>query len=133
MSTSPVEAIAHIRQAVQEAENAGDVTRMVPFMDSDIVLMAPGFPPVVGVEAVGDFMAAFFEQFDVEVSYASEEIVVMGDWAFDRGSARQRLRPKDGAPEILEEAKYLWLYRREGDGAWKHARITWNANGPPGE
>lgn len=130
MSHSPEATIIRIREAVQEAENLGDVKRMAPFFGVDIVLMAPGFPPIEGAKAVEDFMAGFFDQFDVEVTYASDEIVVSGDWAFDRGSARQTLRPKDGSPEMTEEAKYLWLYRRDQDGTWKHARVTWNANGP---
>lgn len=92
MSPSPQETISLIREVVSEAENAGDVSKMVPFFGKDIVLMAPGFPPVEGPEAVRNFMAGFFDQFDVE-------------------------------------AKYLWLYHREEDGSWKHARVTWNANG----
>lgn len=131
MDASPQQTISRIRDAVQDAENAGDVTRMRPFFGEDIVLMAPGFPPVVGPEAVEEFMAGFFDQFDVEVSYASDEVVVMGDWAFDRGSARQVLKPKDGSPGMSEEATYLWLYRRGEDGSWRHARVTWNANSLP--
>lgn len=128
MGSTPQEEISEIREAVSEAENTGDVMKMVPYFGSDIILMAPGFPPVEGPEAVREFMAGFFDQFDVEVSYSSDEVVVMGSWAFDRGSARQILKPKDGSGEVREEANYLWLYRRDDDGSWKHARVTWNAS-----
>lgn len=52
-------------------------------------------------------MAGFFAQFDIEVSYVSAEIVVMGDWAFDRGSGVQSLKPKGGGPTVSESANYL--------------------------
>lgn len=133
MRLSPEETISRIREAVEEAEKAGDVTRMTPFFAADIVLMAPGFPPIEGAKAVEDFMAGFFDQFYVNVRYTSDEVVVSGDWAFDRGSAHQILRPKDGSPEVAEEAKYLWVYSRDESGSWKHARVTWNANAPAGQ
>ncbi len=128
MSESPQQTIARIRDTIQAAENAGRLDLMRPFFADDLVIMAPGFPPAVGAEAAAEFMAGFFGQFEVKVSYASEEIVVMGEWAFDRGSARQTLKPKGGGPPISENVSYLWLYRRDPSGAWKHARVTWNAS-----
>lgn len=103
---------------------------MSRFFAEDIVIMAPGFNPVIGARSAADFMAGFFAQFDVDVSYASSEIVVMGGWAFDRGAARQILKPKGGGPFIRENANYLWLYRLDTSGEWKHARVTWNISGP---
>lgn len=130
MSESAEQAIARIRDTIQAAENAGRVDLMRPFFADDLVIMAPGFPPVVGADAAAEFMAGFFAQFDVEVSYASAEIVVMGEWAFDRGSGRQALKPKGGGPPTSENTNYLWLYRRDPSGAWKYARVTWNVSGP---
>ena len=129
MSESPQQAIARIRDTVQSAENAGRLDPMRPLFADDLVIMAPGFPAVMGANAAADFMAGFFAQFDVDISYASAEIVVMGDWAFDRGSFRQMLRPKNGAPAVSEQGNYLWLYRCEAGGAWKHTRVTWNIIG----
>ncbi|HUE84724.1 MAG TPA: DUF4440 domain-containing protein [Vicinamibacterales bacterium] len=123
------EAIARIRETVQAAENAGRLDLMRLLFAEDIVIVAPGFRPVTGAASAAEFMAGFFAQFDIDVSYASAEIVVMGEWAFDRGSARQTLRPKGGGPPIREDANYLWLYRRDPDGDWKHARVTWNVSG----
>jgi ketosteroid isomerase-like protein len=130
MSESPQQAIARIRDTVQSAENAGKVDPMRTSFADDLVIMAPGFPAVVGAKAAADFMAGFFAQFDVEISYASAEIVVMGDWAFDRGSFRQTLRPKNGGPAVSEQGNYLWLYGRETGDVWKHIRVTWNIIGP---
>lgn len=122
MRESPQQALARIRDTVQAAENAGRLDQMSPFFADDLVIMAPGFPPVTGAEAAAEFMTGFFAQFEVEVSYTSAEIVVMGDWAFDRGSGRTTLKPKGGGPHVSENANYLWLYRRDPSGAWKHAR-----------
>lgn len=130
MSESPQQAIARIRDSVQLAENTGRVDSMRPFFADDLVIMAPGFPAVMGAKAAADFMAGFFAQFEVEISYASAEIEVMGEWAFDRGSFRQTLRPKSGGQGASEHGNYLWLYRRDPGGTWKHTRVTWNVIGP---
>jgi hypothetical protein len=35
--------------------------------------------PVMGAKAAADFMAGFFAQFEIQISYPSAEIVVMGN------------------------------------------------------
>lgn len=130
MSESPGQALTRIRETVEAAENAGRLDLMRPLFGDDLVIVAPGFPPVIGAASAAEFMAGLFAQFDLDVGYVSAEIVVMGEWAFDRGSARQTLKPKGGGPPVSENVNYLWLYRRDPHGEWKHARVTWNVSGP---
>jgi ketosteroid isomerase-like protein len=66
----------------------------------------------------------------VQIRYTTAEILVTGDWAFDRGTYSQTLTPKGGGVAQKETGKYLWLYHRAPDGSWKQARVIWNSSDP---
>jgi len=121
--------LTDLRKQTELAENNGDINMMKTMFDDDIIVLAPGFPAVAGAGAVTEFMGQFFNTYDVRIEYKSEEILVSGNWAFDRGTASQILTPKDGGDAIRESGKYLWLYRHT-DAGWKGYRIIWNATGP---
>jgi ketosteroid isomerase-like protein len=124
------ETLDRIRREVEAAENAGSVDRMRVHFADDVVMMAPTMPAVTGVDSAEQAMRQFFDTFGVQIQYASSEIVVSGDWGFDRGTFSQTLTPKAGGAPIKETGKYLWLYRRAPDGAWKHTRVIWNSSDP---
>jgi ketosteroid isomerase-like protein len=124
------EQLDRIRRETEAAENAASVDRMRVHMAEDIVMMAPNMPAVTGAANAAQAMRQFFDAFDAQIQYTSSEIVVAGDWAFDRGVYSQTLTPKqDGAP-LRETGKYVWLYRRTPEGSWKQARVIWNSNDP---
>lgn len=123
-------AIDRARQDTEAAENAGSVERMRVHFADDIVMMGPNMPAVSGAANVAEAMRGFFDTFDVQIQYSSEEIVIAGDWAFDRGTYRHTLTPKQGGPSLNETGKYLWVYRRVPDGSWRQARVIWNSSDP---
>jgi ketosteroid isomerase-like protein len=122
--------LTDLRMQTELAENNGDIDTMSAMFDDEIIVMAPGFPTVVGADAVTEFMKDFFDTYDVRIQYNSEEILVSGNWAFDRGTASHVLTPKDGGDDIRELGKYLWLYRYTDHAGWRGYRIIWNATGP---
>jgi ketosteroid isomerase-like protein len=120
--------IDRIRQQTEAAENNGNVGAMRRHFADDIVMMAPNMSAVIGSVNVAQAMQAFFDAFQMSIQYRSDEIVSLGEWAFDRGTYRQTLTPKQGGPPIREAGKYLWLYRWASDGSWKQTRVIWNSN-----
>jgi ketosteroid isomerase-like protein len=123
--------IDEIRKEFESAETAGSTERMRVHITEDVVMMAPNMPAVSGADNAMAAMRGFFEAFGVRIKYNSEETVVAGDWAFDRGTYRQTLAPKRGGAAVNESGNYLWLYRREADGRWKQARVIWNSSDSP--
>jgi hypothetical protein len=73
-----------------------------------------------------DLMREFHDAFVVQVEYNSQEVVICGDWAFDRGTERYTLTPKAGGASIRKSGNYLYLYQRQEDGSWKQSRVIWN-------
>ena len=124
------ERLDRIRRETEAAENESSVERMRVHMAEDVVMMAPNMPTVTGAPNADQAMRQLFAAFDVQIRYTSSEIVVTGDWAFDRGVYSQTLTPKQGGAPLRETGKYLWLYRRTPDGSWKQARVIWNTSDP---
>jgi uncharacterized protein (TIGR02246 family) len=120
------QAIAAATAQFQAAENAGSVDEFRSFFADDLVMMGPNSPPVTGGDTVAAQMRVFHEKFAVQVEYNSQEIVVSGDWAFDRGTERYTLTPKAGGAPIQKSGNYLYLYQRQEDGSWKQSRVIWN-------
>jgi len=120
------QAIAAVAARFEAAENAGSVDQFRSFFTDDLVVMGPSEPPVIGGDSVAALMRVFHGQYAVQVEYKSQEIVVAGDWAFDRGTERYTLTPKAGGTPIQKSGNYLYVYQRQADGSWKQSRVIWN-------
>ena len=125
------EAIAAVAAQFEAAENAWEVDQFRRYFADDLVLMSPNAPAVTGADSVVALMRAFHEAFAVQVEYDSEEIVVFGDWGFDRGTERFTVTPRSGGEPIHVTGKYLYVYQRQEDGSWKQSRVIWNSSDPP--
>ncbi len=124
--TADRRAIATATAQFQAAENTGSVDQFRSFFTDELVVMGPNEPPVTGGDSVAALMRVFHGRFAVQVEYNSQEIVVSGDWAFDRGTERYTLTPKAGGDPIRKSGNYLYLYQRQEDGSWKQSRVIWN-------
>ena len=119
-----------LRQAWRGAAAQGDIERYMGYLTPDVVVMAPGQPAMNGQDAFRPFVGAFFAGFRIESDEnVSEEIVVAGDWAFDRGVYHSVYLPVDSAPAVRDDGQYIYLAHHDVDG-WKYARIIWNSVPP---
>lgn len=121
-------AIDQVRQRIMQAENSGDASVFEQVTAPDVVVMPPNSQPVSGRQACVNLMRVFFQQFDLKIEYASAEIQVDGDSAFDRGSYTQTFKAKAGGDAVAGKGSYLWLYKRSPSGKWEQARVIWNLN-----
>jgi tRNA-Thr(GGU) m(6)t(6)A37 methyltransferase TsaA len=118
---------ATFRDRIMAAENTGDPAVFEELLAEDAVIQAPGMPAIEGREAclhfVREVLAGLHGLYERQVLCESAELLVQGDVAIDRGRFSQTLSPRDGAHPSEEEGHYLWMYRRQPDGAWRLARI----------
>lgn len=96
----------------------------------DGVLMAPGFPPAVGTEALTSSYERIFSAIRLEIDFSIDEIVVMdGQWAFARTTATgTKYWLKKGAQESHHNQEIFVFQKVLGE--WKIARYCFNSMKP---
>lgn len=124
-------AINNVLNKEVAAINAGDIEGLMAITTDDIVLMPSNEPARVGKEACRSWSQDFFAQFSAQYAASSEEVVVAGDWAFQRYSDTITLTPVAGGEPMELQSKGIHIYQRQPDGSWKVARDIWNSNEPP--
>ena len=122
-------AVDSIRVEFEAGENAGDLDRMTRHLAADVVAMPPNRAITTGAAAFTQSLRGFLGAYKVEVQYKTDEIVVSGDWAMERGTAVETMTPKTGGAAETSNAKYLWVYHRN-NGKWELARLMWNSSDP---
>ncbi len=127
-----VEAIDELRAEYASAINSSDVDGLSAVWTSDGVFMPPNEPSVTGKEAVQSLWQKRFDQNTYGLTFASDGVVVSGDWAFDRGIATGTVTPKAGDQPVYFDNKYIAVYQRQPDGSWKYQYVIYNSNNPPG-
>ncbi len=127
------EAIIKAHQEYRAAVNVGDLDSLSTFVTADVVYMSPGDPLLIGKEAIRRWDEPLFDRFTFEYTFSSDEVVVAGNWAFERGAFALTLTPKAGGEPFHGGGKYVWIWQRQADGSWKNARAIWNRDSPPPE
>ncbi len=135
--TDDTQALASILRRLEAAENAGNADYIIGMMADDMVMMVPNEPVCEGKEACAEFLrgmlAWMIEALDRQIAYASAEVCVLGDHAFDRGTFAFTATPKSGGDTTHAQGKYFWLYSRDGNGSWKLSRGIVSLDAPPEE
>ena len=97
----------------------------------DGVLMAPGYQPAVGTEALKSSYERIFSTIKLEIEFTIDEIVVMegGEWAFARTTAEGRkfwLQRGTDEEHLNQELFVL----RKVEGEWRIARYCFSGMKP---
>jgi ketosteroid isomerase-like protein len=100
--------------------------------DRGAIEMPPDAPMVLGQQAIGQKFRSAFERvtygrFDVY----PKEILQSGDYGFGLGNYAYAVRYKADGSTADREGKYLTIYRRQSDGAWKLYVDCFNLNARP--
>lgn len=105
-----------------------DLAKMAEFLTEDHVGMAPGRPALTGRAEAQEFWSQGFAVANSEFTSHSQHVQVSGDFAIDRFHWGMKLSPHDGGPGIKDAGKCVWIWRRDGDGAWRVATAIWNSD-----
>ncbi|MFQ5928226.1 MAG: YybH family protein [Acidobacteriota bacterium] len=129
-----VEAINKVREQEAAVINAGDIEGFMAIVTDDAIMMPPNESPVTGKESIRSWLQDFLDQFTIKnYSPSDPEVVVAGDWAFERFSFAWTLVPVGGGEPTQDNGKCIHIYHRQPDGSWKLARDIWNSDNPPPE
>lgn len=123
------------RAALMEADGAWfesyeDIDAFLGFLADDAIFMPAGAPA-----ARGDSIRATWEQwhsipgFNLEWRATSARVAEAGDMGYTIGTYELTME-QDGVP-MVTVGKYVTLWKKQDDGAWKVAVDCFNADGPP--
>jgi uncharacterized protein (TIGR02246 family) len=131
-ATGDEAAIRALLSSYQDALNASSTSAVMPLYAQDGVFMPQHSPSSVGIEAVRVAYDAVFKAIKLTVRFDVVEVVQMApDWAFARtnSSGTTKIHATDATnPEANQE---LFLFRKDGRGAWKIARYCFSTTTPP--
>ena len=126
-----LKAIDSVRDTHVAALNAGDGGAWAALFTDDGVQMPPNMPANVGRSAIEPWSKGFLGMFGVEFALAVDEVRIMGEWAFERGTYKIGLKPRSGGPSMQDAGKYITIYQRISGDVWRMARDIWNSSNPP--
>jgi uncharacterized protein (TIGR02246 family) len=120
------EDIAAIWDAYEAARVAGDADAWLALWDEGGVQMPPGMQARgLDVLTVG-VPKAFAAMPASAMEISPVQTLVMGDWAFSRGTYTADLT--SGGNEVHVDGKFMTIFRRQDDGSWKIYRDIFNSN-----
>jgi ketosteroid isomerase-like protein len=127
-------AIEDLHQRDIAASLAFDIDKLVSLWDDNIVAMPPSSAPLVGVEANRAYLARNREKMaNVDILAYEEqwdEVRILGDYAYEYGSIRSRMRGADARQETAMAFNVMRVLKRQPGGDWKVYRTMWNDRGP---
>jgi uncharacterized protein (TIGR02246 family) len=112
------------------AINANDPDAFLATVTDDIVFIAPNSPVMAGKAEVEPWVRGYFEAVETSWEKTSLEIVVAGDWAFERYAYKATDTPHGGGEPLIDTGNGINIYRVGDDGLWRVARDAWATNQP---
>ena len=112
------QAIRSVIATWMEASAAGDLARVLALMDDDVVFLGPGRPPMRGKDGFAAANKAMEGRARVEGTAETQEIRVVGDWAYVWNQLKVTMRPLDGGAPTHLSGPALSVFRKKSDGAW---------------
>jgi len=104
------------------ATNTGDLELWMSLWIDDGIQMAPDAPFRIGKEQIREAMRAAFELYDTRnMTIHTEEVRVLGDWAYSYGTYSFERTPKSGGKTANYYGKFLDIVVKGAAGSWKIA------------
>ena len=111
--------------------NAEDLDKRMATMDSDVVIMPPDRPSIVGKEEMRRFSRDYSATYEEKCSLVYDEVETAGHWGFARATVSATRTSRAGGVVEKVSLKNLWIVKRQADGEWKFWRIMFNSTISP--
>ncbi len=110
------------------ASSGAGIDEILSYWTDDAVVVPPGMPPVVGKEALREYVAGSMNIPGFRISWTSDRIEVSedGSMAWILGANLVEMNDEDGNPMAIP-GRAVTVWRRESDGEWRCCSDIWNA------
>jgi ketosteroid isomerase-like protein len=115
-----------------KAYGTRDVAQALAFCDDAASMMAPYAPIATGKDAIGKLIAAEFAVPDMKLSWHADKAGVArsGELGYTSGTYEVSFSEAPGKPG-MDRGKYLTVWKKQADGAWKVLFDIYNSDLPP--
>lgn len=121
-------AIRDLYAANVAALEAGDVEALAELYTEGAIQLPPDRRPRVGRKAIRAGLRRELKGIRVEATVEIEELVVMGLWAYARGSYRTVVPSDTGKKDSVVEGSWLDILEWQDHGFWQILRSTWSVH-----
>jgi uncharacterized protein (TIGR02246 family) len=120
-------AIKGLLKSYQQALNASDVEGVVQLYSDDAVVLAPGAPSAVGIDAVRAAYTGIFQAIDIDLTFDIAEVnVVSPNWAFLRSTSSGVVTIRANGAQTPSSNQELFVLHKS-QGRWKLARYGFSS------
>jgi ketosteroid isomerase-like protein len=123
------EAIVEGYKAFERAFSRGDADAVSQMYTDDAEWLVPEAPIVRGRKAIAEVWKSIIGVGGNTIRVDVGEVEQNGDWAYEVGSFTASA--PDGS--VLNAGKYIVIWKRQSNGAWKTHRDIFNWDVPPGK
>jgi ketosteroid isomerase-like protein len=128
--TASTRAILAADSAFGAAAAAHDLEGSVGSLSADAIMFPPDQAPLVGREAIREYMRESFATPGFSITWTTDTVVVSasGDVAYSFARSRYTFPGRTGKPGAIDTAygKGVSVWRRESDGRWRTVADIWN-------
>nr|WSY56813.1 SgcJ/EcaC family oxidoreductase [Streptomyces sp. NBC_00886] len=119
--------IVGVLKSYEQALNAGDVAGVVQLYTDDAVLLPPGAPTAVGIDAVRATYVGIFQALRLDLAFEVAEVnVVSSEWAFLRSASTGTVTILANGAQVPSSNHELFVLNRSS-GCWKLARYGFSS------
>jgi uncharacterized protein (TIGR02246 family) len=115
--------VAGLKAALVRAFEQGDAALAASLYEPGARLLPPGAPVITGEDAVREFFQRRFDDGSDGGVLETVRLDEYGDVAVEEGRYGRR-----AGEQLLDTGKYLAVFRRQPDGAWRWAIDMWNSD-----
>jgi uncharacterized protein (TIGR02246 family) len=120
-------AVTRLLKSYEQALNASDVEGVARLYTDDAVLLAPGAPTAVGIDAVRAAYTGIFQAIDIDLTFEIADVnVVSSDWAFLRSTSHGVATVLANGTQIPSSNQELFVLQKSR-GRWKIARYSFSS------
>lgn len=122
-------AIDSVRTVFEEAYTAGEIERVAPLLAPDVLVSAPGEPPIRGRDSVVAHEQRTWPEGATSTLTPIETRVLSDEWAYEIGTSAVTVTPEGAEEARTMESTYLVILRNTGEG-WRVYREVLSPDHP---
>jgi len=117
---------AEVLKWIIQADNKGDLEKVMALYDKDAVLMPAGEENITGQAAIRENYKTIFETRDLQLHPRINELIETGDYAVIRGTITGKASSKTDSTETIVNDKFLMALKKDRKSNWKIHHLMWS-------